>query len=161
MGLRMRQVGMRQRPGGAQHLCQAVKGPGRCSSRAGRLRSSAGKMGSCGAFAGFRSAKACLSWLLLETCPAVQSQGRPVLGHSLVRLLLPVARPSFWLWPLSEACVPSVLDSGVGMVLWVWPLLAFPLLRWLLDCLLAAMDSSVYAVGSALAKTLKASRMGR
>ena len=64
------------------YLCQDAKGPGRCSSEAWRLRSSGGKMGSCGGFSGFKSAKACLSALLLMTCPSAQSHGLPVLGHT-------------------------------------------------------------------------------
>lgn len=39
-------------------------------------------MGSCGGFSGFKSAKACLSALLLMTCPSAQSHGLPVLGHT-------------------------------------------------------------------------------
>lgn len=64
------------------YLCQDAKGPGRYSSEAWRLRSSGGKMGSCGGFSGFKSAKACLSALLLMTCPSAQSHGLPVLGHT-------------------------------------------------------------------------------
>ena len=45
-------------------------------------------MGSCGGFSCFNSAKACLSSLLLMTCPSEQSHGLPVLGHTCTPYVL-------------------------------------------------------------------------
>ena len=77
-------------------LCQVARGPGRHSSEAWRLRSSGGKMGSCGGFSCFSSATICLSWLLLMTWPSEQSHGLPVLGHTCTPYVLFKAGCAHW-----------------------------------------------------------------
>ena len=76
-------------------LCHAASGPGRVSTGACRLRSSAGKMGSQGAIClACLAASLVFSWLLLLTtpqstsgAPEPQSQGRPVLGQTCAQVL--------------------------------------------------------------------------
>ena len=77
--------------------------------------------------------------------------------------LVPVfaAAPLPFAWPLLPVCEWPLLPLLPFMLWPLAPLACMPLPFWPGSCpLLAAMASSVYAVLSPLAKTLKASRIG-